>query len=52
MQNKSIDWFLYDRDFRHESAKPLMHGGNKRSFILKQNCNKELQVCFNSATRH
>ena len=47
MQNKSIDWFLYDRDFRHESAKPLMHGGNKRSFILKQNCNKELQVCFN-----
>ena len=22
LQSKSMDWFLYDRDFRHERVKP------------------------------
>ena len=22
LRNKSVDWFLYDRDLRHESVKP------------------------------
>ena len=24
LQNKSMDWFLYDRDLRHERVKPFL----------------------------
>ena len=27
MQNKSIDWFLYDRELRHERVKVAMEHG-------------------------
>ena len=30
VQNKSMDWFLYDKDLRHERVDPIINAQEKR----------------------
>ena len=30
LQNKSMDWFLYDKDLRHERVDPIINAQEKR----------------------
>ena len=33
LQSKSVDWFLYGRDLRHERAKPLAGPSDSSKFL-------------------